>query len=358
MSRRRFIVLLIAALAAICGALYLSSQRNLTRDTRGVLLLPTLAPQLNTVTELGIRKGGPTPTVTLHRVGEQWAIAQRADYPADVAKLRKLLLAMSEAKIEEEKTSNPANFSIIGVEDPAQAGASGAEITVVAHDGKHAVIVGKPVGEGNFARRAGENTSYIVAPAISVEAEPRSWIDSRLIDVPSASIQSVEVKLPTAAGYVLRRLKPNEEGFALEGTPAGRKPLDSKALAPSTTTLSGLTAEDVAAATDIDFSKPTEAVITLSDGNVITLTGTQIADKRWIEIKATKDAALAAKTQNRAFEVASYRYDAIFRPLDQLLVPKESKIPGKPAASIHKPSAAAAVPKSAPAPKPAPAPTP
>ena len=31
-----------------------------------------------------------------------------------------------------------------------------------------------------------------------------------------------------------------------------------------------------------------------------------------------------AKAAGRAFEIAGYRYDAIFRPLEQLLVPKES----------------------------------
>ena len=45
------------------------------------------------------------------------------------------------------------------------------------------MIVGKPAGEGNFARRGGENTSYIVEPAISFEAEPRFWIDPKLIDI-------------------------------------------------------------------------------------------------------------------------------------------------------------------------------
>ena len=87
-----------------------------------------------------------------------------------MSKLRKLLLALSDAKIREEKTSNPASYSIIGVEDPTLPGAAGAQIEFIAHDGKHAVIVGKPSAEGNFVRRAGENTSYIVEPAISVEA--------------------------------------------------------------------------------------------------------------------------------------------------------------------------------------------
>jgi hypothetical protein len=31
---------------------------------------------------------------------------------------------------------------------------------------------------------------------------------------------------------------------------------------------------------------------------------------------------LTARAQGRAFEVPSYRYDAIFKPLEQFLVPK------------------------------------
>ena len=91
----------------------------------------------------------------------------------------------------------------------------------------------------------------------------------------------------------------------------------------------------------IDFSKPSQAVFTLADGNVITVTGTAADDKRWVEVKSAKDAALNTKTQNRAFEVASYRFDAIFRPLEQLLVPKESKPTGPPAAKPLAPRAAA-----------------
>jgi hypothetical protein len=333
-SRSRFLWLAVTALVVIAGALYLATRRNLTAETPpGGSLLPALASELNSVTTLTVRKGAANPSVTVHKVGELWTVAERGDYPADVAKLHKLLLSLSDAKIVEEKTSNPANFAVIGVEDPTKAGATGAEITLLAHDGKHAAIIGKPGGQGTFARRSGENQSFLVEPSISVETEPRSWIDSRLIDVPVASIQSIEAKPATGAGYVLHRLKPNEDNFSLDGTPAGRKAADSHTLAPSSTTLAALTAEDVAAAKDIDFSKPSEAILTLTDGNVITLTGTSVGDKRWIEVKATKDAALDSKAQGRAFEVASYRFDAIFRPLEQLLVPKEKPVAAKPAAA-------------------------
>lgn len=341
MTHRRFTSILIGALAVIAGALYLNSNRNPpTPDAHGMPLIPALAGELDSVTALGVRKGGTAPVVTVHKVAGQWAVAERGDYPADVAKLRKLLLALGDAKIVELKTSSPANFPIIGVEDPTQPGAMGAQVTVTARDGEHSVIVGKPSGPGYFARRGGENQSYLVEPPLSLETEPRYWIDSRLIDVPTKSIQSVEIKPAAGAGYVTHRLKPDEDGFGLDRTPPGRKALDARALAPSATLLSGLTAEDVAAASGMDFSNSTRAIITLSGGDVITLDGLPFGDRHWIKVTADKDAALAAKTKDRAFEVASYRYDAIFRSLEQLLVAKESKAAGKAAAPVRKPAPA------------------
>ena len=41
----------------------------------------------------------------------------------------------------------------------------------------------------------------------------------------------------------------------------------------------------------------------------------------------TKDAALDTKAKGRAFAIPRYRYDAIFRPLEQLLLPKPAPAP-------------------------------
>jgi hypothetical protein len=184
------------------------------------------------------------------------------------------------------------------------------------------VIVGKPVGDGNFARRGGENLSYSVEPGISFETEPRFWIESRLIDIAAAGIQSIEIKPATGPTYTVRRDTAGGGNFTLDGAPPRRKAADPAALAPSPTTYGGLTADDVTPVGDVDFSKATVATLTLSDGNVITMTGARSGDKHWVQLKASKDAALNAKAAGRAFEIAGYRFDAIFRPLEQLLVPK------------------------------------
>jgi hypothetical protein len=351
MSRQRLIVLLIAALVAISGALYLSTQRNLPRDVHGKPLWPALASELDTVTSLSVLKGGTTPSVTVHKQGQEWTVAERANYPADVPKLRRLLLALSDAKIREEKTSNPANYSIIGVEDPTKPGATGTQIDLAAKDGKHGLIVGKSVAGGNFVRRAGENTSYVVEPEISFEAEPRYWIDTALLDIPSDKIQSIEFKPASGPIYSVHRVAepsakavdskatdaktadakkagapptptPPATKFVLEGAPSGRQAADPQTLAPAPNFLSSLADEDVSQAADVDFSKPMIVTVTLADGSVITLTGAAVGDKRWVQVTAPKDAALSAKAKGRAFEIATYRYDGIFKPLEQLLVPK------------------------------------
>jgi hypothetical protein len=396
MSRQRFIALLVAALAAITAALYLSTQRNVVREVHGLPLLPALAAKLDSVTSLSVLKGSTTPSVTLHKQGEQWTVVERANYPADVAKLRKLLLALSDAKIREEKTSDPANYSIIGVEDPTKPGATGAQIELLAKDAKLDVIVGKPVDQGNFVRRVGEKSSYIVEPGISFEAEPRFWIDTRLLNFSADKIQSIQFKPDTGSTYTLRRVSeptpkpddgkkaaPNTVGapkaagspaapaaaaaaaaasapaatpaepaarkFVREGVPGGLQAADPDALAPSPTAFNNLNDDDVAPIADIDFSKPSTVTLTLSDGSVITLTGAVVGEKRWIQVAAPQDATLSSKTSGRAFEVASYRYDQIFRPLEQLLVPKPAPA-AKPVPSGTSPPPSAKKPAAAPKP--------
>ena len=112
--------------------------------------------------------------------------------------------------------------------------------------------------------------------------------------------------------------------------PTGRQAADPQTLAPAANFLASLADDDLAAAADIDFSKPSIVNVTLSDGGVITLTGTAVGDKRWVQVAAPKDASLSAKANGRAFEIAAYRFDGIFRPLEQLLLPKPQPLSAKP----------------------------
>lgn len=325
MSSRRFLWILAAALFAIAGAYYVGHWRHATRDLAGSPLLPALGKQLNEIDGLTIRKGGALPSVSLRKQGGRWTVAERGDYPADMAKLRKLILALSGALIIEAKTSDPANYHNLGLDEPSDASAAGAEITLSSSGTRQVLIVGKPTGAGNFVRFARQTQSYLVEPGISFETQPRYWVDARLLDIAPALIQRLEIKPAAGPAYAIHRTAPGDFEFALDTVPAGRSALDAKTLAPSGGAFNGLVAEDIAAAGDIDFKTPSMAVVTLSDGRQITLTGSAAGEKRWLALSAVGDPALSDRVRGRAFEIASFRYEAIFRPLEQLLAPKPKK---------------------------------
>jgi hypothetical protein len=287
MNARRFIGVLAAAIVVIGAALIVSHLRG-TSEPEGGLLLPPLSAQLGTVTSVTIRKGAALPAVMLHKQADRWRVAQRADYPADIAKLRKLLQALASARIVEEKTSDPANYHALGVESPDAPDAIGTEIKIVAPEATYSVIVGKPSAGGNFVRFSQQARGLMVSPGISADAEPRDWIDARLLDIKAAQVKQIEVKPAKGAGFM-------------------RKDTDFGALVD-------LSALDVAAADSLEVKGATTAIFTLSDGGVITLTGVAVQDKHWIILAASTDTALTERTRGRAYEISASRFDSIYKP--------------------------------------------
>jgi hypothetical protein len=336
MSRARFLVLFIAAVVVFAAAFYIDRDRGPKHDRIGAALLPDLAGQLTQITAVTIRHGAETPIVSLRRAdpavgtgsAPEWTVVERAGYAANVTNLRKLLLSIADAKIVEQKTSNPASYAIVGVDDPSAPDAVGTAVDITAPNWTRRLIVGKPQGNGTVVRLAAEAASYLVEPAIVVNPDVRSWIDATLIDIPVAAIASLTIRPATGPAYGLHRQSPGNDEFSLDAVPAGRAPLDAKALAPSPLGFGALTADDVVPAETIDFSTAAVAVVTRTDGEVITATGAATGDQRWLRLSAARDAAFNAKTQGRAYAVPRYRYDAIFRPLEQLLQPKPA-VPSK-----------------------------
>src|SRR5262249_57871299 len=92
-SARRVAWLLVAGVAVIALAIWLSSRRHLERDmAAGALVLPGLEHNVNTVTTVTLRKGDDTHA-TLRKDGSGWDVGDGA-WAADVGKGRKLLLAL------------------------------------------------------------------------------------------------------------------------------------------------------------------------------------------------------------------------------------------------------------------------
>jgi hypothetical protein len=337
-------------------------------DTEAVALYPDLKGKMTDVTGVDIYKAGDQLAVQLVRDGNRWQVKQRANYPADTAKVVSLLLAVQDAKIREQKTANPANYSALAVQDVSDTGTTGVRIELAGAPVK--LIVGKrdASGKSTYVRRVGETQSLSVDAQLDAPTEPSQWLQHAIVDISADRVREVAVQLGTTRYSVVKE-KRADANFDVKPLPKGRE-LSSVSVGNAfAQTLIGLQLEDVTPVTELQGKSAGQVRFATFDGLTIDVDGYSIDDKRWLVFKAGFDEALArrfyvpttapaaapaadgkpaatpppsptdgldaalkkgseeAAALNQrlsgwAFAVPSYKYDAVFKPLDQLLLKK------------------------------------
>jgi Domain of unknown function (DUF4340) len=335
MMRPAQVLSLIVAGGVLVGAgLWLVSRQGAssTADDAPGPVLSLRQGDLNAVTRVRIFKGDGSHT-TLAREATGWLVTERG-YPADTGQVRRLLLDLSALKAEEQKTADPALYAKLGVEEPKgfQAASTGLEIDV---NGKTlGLIVGHSSGTGSvYVRVAGQARSVLATPQLAPDADPRHWLDRALLDIAPERVTAVDLKPQGGPEYTLKRAPPGAGGaaasdFVVTPIPKGRELGDPAAPASQAGALAGLQLDDVRKA---GAAAPlAQATFVTSDGLTLVLSGIQDAAQRYITIAVSASSPTAlgqardlnARLAGWEFQVPGYRYDALFRPLEQLLKPK------------------------------------
>ncbi len=228
----------VATLAALAVGLVLLlvGVRNVDiggpRVATGRLLLPEFAPLANDIGE--VRIAGAGEGVTLRREDDGWVVVERDGYPADMGKLRPLVIALSEATIVEEKTSNPELYARLGLGDPdgdadTEGGAdtegdtdtegdadpdgiidpegdtaadsdtgtegNGTAVTVSGEGVQSTVIFGNTAqGDNRYARVADEPGSYLVDVNPELPQSPGEWLDPQITDIAADTVRLVTIE--------------------------------------------------------------------------------------------------------------------------------------------------------------------
>ncbi len=336
MTPRRVALLLAVGLALIVFAIWLSSRRHLEHATlAGDLVLPGLEQQVNTVSEVDLRRGDGTRT-TLKKASVGWVVGER-DWAAEPGRVRKLLLDLGALNVVEEKTRLPANYPQLGVEDVSTPTATGTQIDVVTPGRTFALIVGKTSsGKSGYVRVAGAAPSLLAAPLLTPEADPKTWLERALVDVPQTRIRQVDEKPADGPSFSATRDKKEQPDFTVAPIPKGRKLTSAGAADSIAASLAALTLEDVHKAAPPADVRLSRAVFRTFDGLELEVSGRKDGTRALITLAArstAKDAeaeahALDTRLTGWEFEIPDYKYGAIFRTLDDLLQP----LPAKPAA--------------------------
>lgn len=315
MNPRRLVWLLAAAAAVVGLALWVATLRNEASTPADERALPALRAALSDVTEVRLTKGDGS-TVTLQKQPAGWQVVQRG-YPADAGRIRKLLLDLAELEIREWKTSDPANYAKLGVEDATSPAATSTLVEVVAPKQTWSLLIGKQsTPSSGFVRVSGQATSALVEPLVIVDTDSKGWLDREILNVAAKQVQSVQITADDGVAYTLRREKPDDANLTLVDLPANAK-LASPAVGNSAAdALVSLTFDDVRKADDTLEAK-LKAVYQLADGKTLVLAGVRDDTRTFVTVSG--DAAQAARLAGWQFQIPSWKFEQIFRPRSALL---------------------------------------
>jgi hypothetical protein len=319
-------------------------------DLGGGSVFTDLTPALADVTEIRLSRGDGSRT-TLRKDAAGWNVVER-QYPADTARVRELMLGLNSMKVVERKTSDPANYARLGVEAADSPSATSTLVEVVAGQKTWSLIVGKSAaGRAVYARKPAEAASALVEPSIVVDPDQKRWVDRQLTDIAGADVHDISVKPAVGPSYSLTRAKRGDADLVLSPVPKGRTPASSMSINGQADALTAFLCDDLRAAPAQAPAKVDRATFRTFDGQVFEFTGYRNADKAYVSVAASRDAALAARftetppaspaappqtakpaepvaekiaarSKGIEYEIPVYKYETLFKAQEDLLEPR------------------------------------
>ncbi|HET7132897.1 MAG TPA: DUF4340 domain-containing protein [Gammaproteobacteria bacterium] len=307
MSQRNLLIL-VAALVVLGLAVIIGQRsRAPAAATQGAAFVPGLATALDDLERVTLKKAGNETVATLEHRDGAWVVAEKSNYPADVAKLGQQLRALADAKILEQKTATPELYDRLGVADVAGADATGIEVSFAAA-GKQlpAVILGDVQGtKYRYARRAGEQQSYLLDHDPNFPHATGQWLAPTIIDVKGERVQQVTIKHPDGETVTIAKTAASAQNYDVANVPKGRELLYPGVANVIGNALRELNLEDVQSAAEASGDKPVQVEYRTFDGLVVDITGSKQDDNAWITVAARYDADQAAKFPPPAAEPKS-----------------------------------------------------
>lgn len=335
MKRSTLIALAAVALLAIVLAVVVDrADAPSVQVTGEEPLVPGLKAAVNDIESIAITASGEDGRFTVARTDAGWTVPDRADFPADLGRVRELLIGLAEARVMETKTSNPELYPRLGVEDVTADSGEGVRVVLtgpVTAD----VIIGNPAataGQGTYVRRAGEARSLLVSGELSPARRLDEWLDRDIVDISADQVAAVTVTHPD--GEVLSLAAGEGGGMQIGDIPDGRSLTSPSAADPVGRALTGLRFDDVRPADEAPAPETTTvARYTLADGRVLTArlwSGSD--DERYLrlavavgeETPAGEPADVERESARHAawtYTIPAYKFDMMAKRMDDLLRP-------------------------------------
>lgn len=292
-----FLLVLTAATAAAAVAVLVNERVRSGDQVAGTMLYPGLLERVNDIdfVEVSTTVDG---TVSARRDDGRWGVVQRHGYPADFKMLSEMLFDLARIELIEPRTSKPALYPKIRVEDPGESGAQ--SIRIVAKAGGETaadLLVGfarpEEVGGGVFVRRSGEAQSWLAEGDFRPVQLLTRFLNRNICNVEQRRIHRTRLTHADGETVTVFKSGPEETEWKLEEPlPEGRKAKANHELSPLTSWLDFLIFDDVRPAAEVDFSEPLVAGrFETFDGTVVEVRMARQDDDYWVAIAASPGTA-------------------------------------------------------------------
>jgi hypothetical protein len=335
--RRGNLILLMAGTAvmmAVAIAVLVTGGLNLTQAAPDLRALPALAARLGDVASVEVEHTGFD--LTFVREGAEWLVTQKSDYPADGAKIRRIVLELADMTLVEPKTAKPDLYPRLQVEDPGKGKSTLVTIKDKSGTDIGQLLVGKRaydrLGEGSdgiYVRKPGDPQSWLARGSVDFSGSTPDWLVRRIVDIADSRVARVSLTQPDGSTLILSRTKP-EAKFVLENAPKDAKYKSDTTLSEPAMALETLDLEDVAAATKLSVPDKgtTLASYTTFDGLTLEAKLFQHNNRDWIALAASgsgKSAGEATRINRRVsrwvYAIPAYKAKMLQTKLADLLEP-------------------------------------
>jgi hypothetical protein len=318
---------LIAALVVVMGAvlLFMNSTDRSRTENGGDLLLPELKGHINEINRISVSGTDDAGSISILNDGSQWVVLEKGNFPADVGKVREILLELADARAIEQKTSNPERYEQLGVHD------AGTTLLVEGDGFSYGVIVGNSAQSNyRYARLTDQEQSWLIDKNPDLPSNAGGWLRSDIIDIDASRVRSVSISQTSGEQIHLSKAAAEDTNYAVDNIPEGRElsyPTVANGIGGA---LNDLELDDVQQGTPAD-----EAVITVVetfDGLTITVQSESTDEATWIALSADADgeaseeaAAINAVVSGWMYKVPDYKANLLVRNWDDILKAEETE---------------------------------
>ncbi len=221
---------------------------------------------------------------TLQRDEDGWVVSARDAYPADVATLRQLIIALADAGIVEDKTSNPDLYERLSVDDPEDGG-SGTKIEIAGEGFSYSVILGDTAQRNfRYARLPDQATSHLIDRNPDVPQNVEDWLVPEVLDVPADRIRSVSITHADGETIAVEKAAEALTDFSVLDVPDGRELSYATVGNGIAGALAGLELEDVRAA--VESAADTRLRFETWDGLTLSAEVSADGEEHWVTFAA------------------------------------------------------------------------